>query len=460
MLETFRRYLKYTSWPIIAAMLTLLAIGIVSIRCSEKVDPSLQGHSAKQMAFACAGLICFVIFTVIPYRRIGQYAYAIFGATLVVLVMLLLPRYIGSNGLIDSVMPEIRGARRWINMGPVKLQPSEIAKLSFIILLAWYLRFGDHYRHFRGLAVSFILTIVPMGLILKEPDLGTALLFLPTLYFMLFMAGARMKHLLTVVVVATVLVLLPIPQKQSNLSGQKAKLLPSVAYFTFGSDENKYIVTAAPLAVMEQHQIERIVGWLRQDSPEISGNMGYQLYHSKMVLGSGQMSGRGGMEEGNYYIRMLPDDHTDFIFSVIGGQWGFLGCMAVLFLYGVIFVFGVEIATITYDPFARLLAVGVLALLFSQLFINVGMTMGLMPITGMTLPMISYGGTSLVINCIALGLLINVGQRRPILLAKRPFEYGPKRQKLMPAEKDNMVHRRNHKLKKVGAETGWGDTQP
>jgi cell division protein FtsW (lipid II flippase) len=126
---------------------------------------------------------------------------------------------------------------------------------------------------------------------------------------------------------------------------------------------------------------------------------------------------------------MLPDDHTDFIFSIVGGQWGFLGSAAVLFLYGVIFVFGVEIAVITYDPFGRLLAVGVLALLFSQIVINVGMTMGLMPITGMTLPLVSYGGSSLVVNCAALGLLVNVGQRRPILLSKRPFEHGDRKEK-------------------------------
>lgn len=457
--ETFRRYLRYTSWPIIAAMLALLSMGIVAIRCSEKVDPSLQGHAAKQLAFACVGLVCFVAATVIPYRRIGRYAYTIFGATLVLLVLLLLPRLIGSNSVINSVLPEIRGARRWINMGAIKLQPSEIAKLSYIILLAWYLRYGDHYRHLRGLAVSFLLAVVPMGLILKEPDLGTALLFLPTLYFMLFMAGAKMKHLLTIVVAATVLVLLPIPQKQSSLTGQKAELLPSVAYCTFDIGSDKYILAAAPLVAMESHQIERIVGWLRQDMPEIAGNMGYQLYHSKMVLGAGQLSGHGDWENGNYYIRMLPDDHTDFIFSVIGGQWGFLGCMAILFLYAVIFVFGVEIATITYDPFARLLAVGVLALLFSQIFINVGMTMGLMPITGMTLPMISYGGTSLVINCIALGLLINVGQRRPRLLAKRPFEYGPKRERLMPAEKDNMVHRRNHNTENAEPKAARDDSK-
>jgi cell division protein FtsW (lipid II flippase) len=143
-----------------------------------------------------------------------------------------------------------------------------------------------------------------------------------------------------------------------------------------------------------------------------------------MVIGAGRLRGYGDWNDGEMYFQMLPEDHTDFIFSVVAGRWGFLGCLGALLLYGVIFLFGAEIAVITHDPFGRLLAVGVLALLFSQIVINVGMTMGLMPVTGMTLPLVSYGGSSLVMNCAALGLLVNVGQRRPILLAPKPFEHG------------------------------------
>ncbi|MCJ7543041.1 MAG: FtsW/RodA/SpoVE family cell cycle protein, partial [Phycisphaerae bacterium] len=152
---------------------------------------------------------------------------------------------------------------------------------------------------------------------------------------------------------------------------------------------------------------------------------GYQLAQSKMVLGAGRWIGDRDWSDGEIFFQMLPEDHTDFIFSVIGGRWGFAGCVGVLFLYAVIFLFGAEISTITDDAFGRLLAVGVLALLFSQIVINTGMTLGLMPVTGMTLPLASYGGSSLVVNGAALGLLVNVGQRRPYLLAPKPFEYGP-----------------------------------
>jgi cell division protein FtsW (lipid II flippase) len=167
----------------------------------------------------------------------------------------------------------------------------------------------------------------------------------------------------------------------------------------------------------------RVAAWLRPDDERLQRDKGYQPRQARLVLGAGGLNGRSDWNNNDAFFRVLPDDHTDFIFCVIGGQYGLLGCLGVLLLYGVIFLFGFEIAIITYDPFARLLVVGVLALLFSQIVINVGMTMGLTPVTGMTLPWISYGGTSLVVNCAALGLLVNVGQHRPILLGKRPFEH-------------------------------------
>lgn len=436
MLAAVRTYLRYTSWPIIAAMLALITIGVVAISVSERADPAMRGFANRQIIYACAALGVFLAVTCVPYRFFGRLAYPLFALTLVVLVAMIVPKIFGSNRLVDTIIPEIRGARRWINLYFVQVQPSEFSKFTFIAMLAWYLRRGDHYRRLRGLIVPFVLTFVPMGLILLEPDLGTSLLFLPTLYFMLFMAGAKIKHLLGIMAVATALVLLPIPQKVPESMGRdEVRDRRSLAYRTFERNGSEYLVAAAPLAKMEHHQIKRLVGWLRQNDPSVVRSKGYQLHKSKLILGSGKVAGRDGWNDADSYFRMLPDDHTDFIFSVIGGQWGFLGAAAVLAFYAVIFVLGVEIASITYDPFGRLLAVGVLALLLAQIIINVGMTMGLMPITGMTLPFVSYGGSSLMVNCAALGLLINVGQRRPILLSKRPFEYGPDRQRSLALPK-------------------------
>ena len=419
MLENVKRYLRHTNWPIVATMLTLMVFGVLAIRVTERADPSIPDYTyaRRQIAYACAGLVMFVAVTLVPYPRFGRAAYVLFALTLGLLVLVFF-------------LPPIRGSRRWIDLKILQVQPSEIAKLAFIVLLAWYLRFGDHYRRLRGLIVPFVLTFVPMGLILKEPDLGTSLLFLPTLYIMLFMAGAKLRHLLGIVVVATALLFVPAPRRVTSRMGPaEQRDRKALCYWTAGSGDGEYIVSAAAMTVMEHHQVKRIEGWLRQSDPAVARDKGFHYRQSKMVLGAGGLTGGGRAHEINPYSWTLPDDHTDFIFSVVGGQWGFLGCAALLFLYGVILVFGVEIAVITYDPFGRLLAVGVLALLFTQVVINVGMTMGLMPITGMTLPLISYGGSSLVINCAALGLLVNVGQRRPILLGKRPFEHGPKKEK-------------------------------
>ena len=351
--------------------------------------------------------------------KYGKVVYLLFAFSLALLVLVFF-------------LPPINYSHRWIDLVIFKFQPSELAKLTLILLLAWYLRLGDHFRKLPGLIPPFVLTMVPMGLVLCEPDLGTSLLFLPTLYVMLFMAGAKLQHLAGIVLVGTVLLLLPLPRNVNlNAGPQETKDRQAMAYhwnenpWTFQYKENSYIVSAGPLSLMKHHQIKRISGWLNQgeDDPGMAHGDGYQLRQSKIILGSGKITGCGDWEEGKFYFRTLPEDHTDFIFSIIAGQWGFVGCVILFLLYAVIIVFGVEIAATTYEPFGRLLAVGVLGLLVSQIFINVGMTMGLMPVTGMTLPLVSYGGSSLVVNCAALGLLVNVGQRRPILLGRRPFEH-------------------------------------
>jgi len=383
-------------------MLLLMFVGVCAIHVSEEAGAlgSAQGagfkHWNMQMIYWGPALGVFVLASIVPYQKIGRAAYVLFGITLLVLVgLVVIPRILGDgHPLVKTVLPGIRGAHRWIKVGPIQIQPSEIAKLTYIILLAWYLRYGDHYRKIAGLIVPFVLTLIPMALILKQPDLGTSLLLLPTLYVMLFLAGAKLRHLLGIVVVATVLIFMPIPIKApADSKDPEDKTRRALSYSSFDSGSEDYVLCAAPLAIMKSHQLKRIDGWLRQEESSISRGMGYQLHQSKMIMGSGRWTGRSDWNNTAAYFRMLPDDHTDFIFSVIGGQWGLLGCLGVLLLYGVIFLFGVEIAIVTYDPFGRLLAVGVLALLASQILINIGMTVGLGPITGMTLPLISYGGS-------------------------------------------------------------------
>lgn len=412
---------RYTGVLIALAMVALMVAGILAIHISEQAEGS-SGYARRQMVFAGVAMATFLLFALVPYPRFGRLAYPLFGVTLVMLSVLAWARLSGHD---SSLLPGIRGSHRWIDLQVFQVQPSEIAKLSQILLLAWYLRLGDHYRRLPGLIPPFVLTLVPMTLVFLEPDLGTSLLFLPTLYAMLFLAGAKLRHLLGIVAVGAILVFLPVPRTldaSMPVAEQKDRL--ALAYWVTGPDDGpKTVYAAAPLSLMQYHQLQRVDGWLRQGDPEVIQGKGYHLFHSKVVLGSGRVRGGGDWDEAEVYFRLLPDDHTDFIFSIIGGQWGFLGCATVLLLYGVIFVFGLEIAATTYEPFGRMLAVGVLGLLAAQIFINVGMTMGLLPITGMTLPLVSYGGSSLVVNGAALGLLVNVGQRRPMLLSRRPFEH-------------------------------------
>ncbi|MCY2932183.1 MAG: FtsW/RodA/SpoVE family cell cycle protein [Planctomycetota bacterium] len=423
MFETAKEYLRYTNWPIILAMLALIGLGIVAIDTCEDYCPKLTDRAlvARQISFAAVAVAVFVVMSALLYDRLGRVSYALLAGTIVVLVG------------VFALPADTQGTHRWIDLKVIKIQPSEFAKLTYVIALAWYLRYRDNYRRLSGLVVPFLVTMVPMALVFLEPDLGTSLLFLPTLYFMLFMAGAKLRHLLGIVVLGAVLLLLPTPRRlKPEMPAAEQTNRRLLAYKVFKVGDNEYAVSAVPLTVIGGYQVSRIVGWLWQDNDKLAQKEAYQLQMSKTLVGCGGWTGLTQGDDTFYYLLPdLPEGHTDFIFSVIGGRWGVLGGLGMLCLYGVIFLFGLEIATKTYDPFGRLLAIGVVAMVFSQLMINISMTIGLLPVTGMTLPLVSYGGSSLVVNCAALGLLINISRRRPMLLGAHPFEH-ERREKELP----------------------------
>jgi cell division protein FtsW (lipid II flippase) len=333
---------------------------------------------------------------------------------------------------VFALKADTQGTHRWIDLKVIKIQPSEFAKITYILALAWYLRYRDNYRRLSGLLGPFVMTVIPMALIFLEPDLGTSLLFLPTLYFMLFMAGAKLRHLLGIVALGAVLMLLPTPRHlKPEMPSTEQVNRRLLAYTVVKSGGKEYAVSAVPLSVIGGYQVSRIVGWLWQDSDKLAKREAYQLQMSKTLVACGGWAGLSKGDDTFYYLLPdLPEAQTDFIFSVVGGRWGVLGGLGMLLLYATIFLFGLEIATKTYDPFGRLLAVGVVGMMFSQLMINISMTIGLLPVTGMTLPLISYGGSSLLVNCAALGLLINISRRRPILIGPHPFEHERREKKL------------------------------
>ena len=381
-------------WSIVVVVLILCLVGLSCIFAAEvgaaHGQSTVPKNTIKQAVYILVGLLAMGLVFSMNYRHFGRYANPIFAVMLGLLVLLVLARLVP----LDPLIPKIRGACRWIRLPGFQFQPSEFMKIAFVMAMARYLRYRRNYRTFRGLVGPFALTLLPMFLILLEPDLGTVILLLPVLFAMLFAAGAKKKHLLVIMLLG-------------------AAAMPAF-YFT----------------VMQDYQKRRLLVLLRQsdDDPRWLMNEGYQLQHSKIALGSGGLWGetfREGLLAGPYVRhRFLPDRHNDFIFSMIGHQWGMAGCLVVLGCYAWLVVVGLEIAARTPDPFGRLLAVGMAVMIAAQALVNIGMTMGLMPITGLTLPFVSFGGSSLLTSFLAAAIFINVNQRRPIILAKKPFEFG------------------------------------
>jgi rod shape determining protein RodA len=482
---------------VVVPVTILVTMGMLAIYATERQTGggSLQ-HTLRQSGYLVVSLIVMAVTVTVPYQKIGRYAYAFFIVSAILALLLVLVRKLHLSPLYP-VIPVVRGSARWIRLGTpsvyFQLQPSELMKIALIMVLARYLRFRSNYRTWLGLMAPFLLTLIPMMLILMEPDLGTGLLMLPVLFAMLYMAGARFLHLGLIVglgVLATplawqvmepyqrsrVLVLVgqiapvrekllpPVPRSTSEPAAlPEAALVPPIRLTWYEKGALALLVpTFRQIQIKQNEQatsehgmIEgedipappnltgrgllgfkgrfdpdperdlQIRRWISSKLVDLHREQGYQLRHSKVALGSGGSFGRG-LWEGTYVrYGFLPDRHNDFIFAVLGHQWGMVGCVVVLLLYLVMILGCVEVATGTNDPFGRLLAIGVGSLMAAQVFVNVGMTIGILPVTGMTLPFVSFGGCSLIINFMAVGLLINVSQRRQLLIAHRPFEFGP-----------------------------------
>ena len=279
----------------------------------------------------------------------------------------------------------------------MSLEPSELVKVSFVMVLARYLRHRRNYRSVGGLLPPFALAVVPVLLILKQPDLGIAALFVPTLLVMLFAAGAKVRHMVTVLGLG--LAFLPI----FWLSGQ-----PSVP-----------VLRHAP-QLMRPYQRQRVLAMFAHDASSEQGS-GFQQRQALIAFGTGGWFGKGF---GQIPVgRGVPEAHNDMVFALVGEQWGLAGAAFVIVMYLVLFAAGVEVAAATKEPFGRLVAVGIVAMLATQTGINLMVCLRMMPVTGVTLPFVSYGGSSLLASYMAAGLLLNVGQNRPMVLAPKAFEF-------------------------------------
>lgn len=401
--------LTQPGWVITAAVIVLLIVGLACIYVTD--THYVRGHdgpanAAKQCMRIVVGAGLAWLVLGLGYQTIARHAYIIFVAALLLLVPLLVAKL--THSTFGGFTAPRNGAYRWLHLPGFPLQPSECMKVAYVLALAWYLRYRKNYRNFGGLLIPVVFSFLPLGLILLQPDLGTALLILPVLLVMLFMAGARKSHLLVIVLLGVA----SMPIAWQQIKGYQRARVTAVLL------QSSWLRSA----VIERPEAFSLLASRRQ-AIEWAASSGYQLVHSKNALGSGGVFGYGWGRGSYVRSTLLPDRHNDFVFSLVGHQWGFLGCVLVLGCYVAMVVAGLRIASATSDPFGRLLAVGVVALIAVQVVINVGMTVGLLPITGMTLPFVSYGGSSLLSNFLAIALLISVSQHRPYLLASRPFEY-------------------------------------
>jgi cell division protein FtsW (lipid II flippase) len=369
---TWRRRIP---WTIVFCTFALMLIGLTGIERGDEVAHAGEFFS-KQIVWIGLGIPAMILAMVVPYRSLRHWS----NLCLAISVFLLIAVYF---------FPAKWGSRRWVPLGPMNFQPSELAKLACILALARYLMYQENYRKLAGLIVPFLIALVPMGLILKEPDLGTSLLFLPVLLAMLFAAGARLAHLALI-----------------GLLG----LLVSPVFWMGMSAEQKSRVTAV---------------FLQRDGGPAPPGDGYHLHQSKQVLALGGAMGSqlNGTLVDDPLAYHLPACRTDFVYCMVGERWGLAGSLTVLLLYSILYGRGLLIAAATREPLGRLLGVGIVTLLATQTVINIGMTVGLVPITGITLPLLSYGGSSLLFTCLALGLLMNIAVRPGYEIGGEPFRF-------------------------------------
>jgi cell division protein FtsW len=348
---------------------TLVAVGLVVLYSASAVMAQSQGlaphyYLLRQMGGALVGLVALVVAAQLDYRRLRPLAWPLLGIVLVLLLVVVLP---GTEG----VAPRANGARRWLLLGPVAVQPSEAAKLVVIIwTAALAVRKQDRLRSLsRGLGPFLLVWGVVAGLILLQPDLSTALLLLLMAALVAFAGGARPGHFL-------VLGLAALPLLWSQVS--------KVSY-----------------------RLERVVSFLdpRADLVDVS----YQINQSLIALGSGGLLGRG-FGRGQQKFGFLPEPHNDFILAMVGEEWGFLGVALLTALFLAFGLVGYRIARGAPDLFGFLLALGVTNLIVLQALLHMGVNLALLPATGVTLPFVSYGRSSLVVSLAAVGVLMSIGR--------------------------------------------------
>lgn len=360
-----RRWIRNLDWGLLGMTLLLAAFGVVLIYSAThaKSVSHLQSSYTKQLWWLLVGLVAMAAALVVDYRIIARYAYVLYGLCLASLVWLLL------------LGPVVAGAKRWLILGPVRCQPSEFMKIALVLALARYAADvrKEESLALKHLAVPALLVAIPVALIVKEPDLGTAALLGLVAAGMILVIGVERRTVL----IGSAVLLAAAPFGWTMLKGYQKKRL-----FTLLDP------TSDPLGA------------------------GYHIIQSKIAIGSGGLLGKGLMQGTQGRLNFLPAQHTDFIFSVVAEELGFIGAAFLLLIFLGFLLKSVEVAFQAKDRFGALTAVGLTLILTLYICFNIGMTVGLLPVVGIPLPLVSYGGSSLVATMVAVGLLLNIKMRK------------------------------------------------
>jgi rod shape determining protein RodA len=362
-----RRLIDHFDWTLIVLVITLMAIGVLNLY-STTLGEEIGGISVylRQALWFSLGFLVMLLVAFVDYRHYRTFAYAIFVVSLVPLIVLSVYRLEGG------------GVHRWIRLGPFSFQPSEWVKISLVLALARFFSKNpkrDGYL-IRELIIPFVGTAIPAALILLQPDLGTAIILFLILFSILLFVKIRLKSFLIL-----------------TMSGLAA--IPLIwNYF------------------LKDYQKERILVFFDPGLDPLGA--GYHIQQSKIAIGSGGLAGKGFLEGAYTKLGFIPARHTDFVLCNLAEEWGLLGFIVLLALFVLILLLGLQISHRSKDRFGVIVAFGVVAMIFWHIFINVGMVLGMMPVVGVPLPFLSYGGSSTIGVMVGIGLLLNISMRRYI----------------------------------------------
>jgi rod shape determining protein RodA len=359
-----RRLVIHFDWTLLGITLLIALIGIFNLySATAGMDMAGTPLYLKQIYWLLMGLCIMTVIAFVEYRFYSDFAYIVYLVALFLLVVVM------GYGYITS------GAQRWFRIGSLSFQPSEFIKISLILSLAkFFHRPPDREGYsLKNLLFPFLILGVPLLLILKQPDLGTAIILFLIFLSVLLFVKIRWTSLLILVVAG-------------------GAVIPVLWRF------------------LKEYQKKRIFTFFDPNLDPLGA--GYHLIQSKIAIGSGGIFGKGFMQGTQCKLGFLPEQQTDFIFSALGEEWGLVGCLIVIGLFFILILWGLRIAVQSKDRFSAILAFGVVAMLFWHVFINVGMVLGLLPVVGIPLPLLSYGGSFLVSTMAGVGILMNVSMRR------------------------------------------------